>query len=298
MEETVLKKYLKAGEIAKKAKVLAMKMVEPGVKIIEIAERVENLIKEEGGKPAFPLNISINNVAAHYTPDINDTTVLKEGYLVKIDVGVHVDGYIADTAFTVCVGCETHKLIQAAKQTLEEFLKIVSPGKTVKELSEFVEKKVKEFGVNPVRNLAGHGLERYVQHAEPSIPNGGVNINTKLEKGKVIAMEIFTTDGIGFVKESYPSLIYRYVADKPVRLRESKVALRLARDEFEGMPFAKRWLANSIPLFKINLVLNELLSKGAIIDYPILKERSGGLVAQWEETIILEDEPIVTTKLE
>jgi len=297
MDREVLKKYVKAGEIAKECKKVAKGMVKDGVKIIDIAEKIESIIKKRKALPAFPLNISINEIAAHYTPDINDPYVLKNGDLVKIDIGVMVDGYIADTAFSVMVGEKRNPLIDATEKTLEKFLKEVRPGKTIAELSELVENSIKEFGFNPVRNLAGHGLERYVQHAEPSIPNGKVNIQTKLKEGQVIAMEIFATNGMGWVKESYPVLIYKYLQDKPVRMRESRIILELAKDEFRGMPFAKRWLTKVISPLRITLALNELVAKNAIVEYPILKEKSNGIVAQTEETVILMEKPIITTQL-
>jgi len=298
MEKEIREKYIKAGKIAKEAKSVARKFLKDGVAIVEIAEKVEEFIRSKGGEPAFPLNISINDVAAHYTPDVNDDTVLKQGDLVKVDIGVHVDGYIADTAFTVCIGEKSHPLIDVAKATLEEFLKMVKPGMTVKQLSHFVESTIEKSGFKPIRNLAGHGLERYVPHAEPSIPNGAVNIETKLEKGMVIAMEVFVTDGAGWVKESYPALIYRYLQEKPVRLKESRMLLQIVRDEFHKLPFTKRWLVGRISPLKMNLAFSELISKGALYEYPLLKERNGGLVAQWEETFILDDKPTISTLLD
>jgi len=296
MEKEILEKYVKAGEIAKECKKTARKMLKDGIKIIDIAEKVESLIRKMGATPAFPVNISVNEVAAHYTPDINDPYILRNGDLDKVDIVVMIDGYIADTAFSVMIGEKSNPLIDAAEKTLERFFKKVRPGKTVAELSELVENSIKEFGFNPVRNLAGHGLERYVQHAEPSIPNGKVNIQTELKEGQVIAMEVFVTNGVGWVKESYPILIYRYLQDKAVRMRESRIILEMSKNEFKGMPFAKRWIKNISPT-RLTLALNELVSKNAIIEYPILKEKSNGIVAQAEETVVLMKKPIITTKI-
>ena len=302
MEEKTLKKYVKAGEIAKKTKKFALSLVEEGIKLVELAEKIESFIKKEGGGIAFPVNLSLNHIAAHYTPTLDDETTLKDGDLLKVDVGVHVDGYIADTAFTVLVGKgdeKKRKLIEASKKTLETFISSVKPGSTVSELSKLVEEKVRSFGFVPVRNLAGHGLERYVTHASPSIPNGYVEDESKVEEGMAIAMEIFVTDGSGWVKESWPSLIFKYLQEKPVRLRESRKILEMSRDHFKGLPFAKRWLEKEIPRAKLSLALRELLATDAILEYPVLKERDSGLVAQWEETMIItSDGPLVTTLLE
>jgi methionyl aminopeptidase len=298
MEEKVLNKYLKAGEIAKKVKEFARREVKEGIKALALVEKIEKMIKEEGGSLAFPVNICLNEVAAHYTPDINDPLTFKHGDLVKIDIGVHIDGYIADTAFTVCVGKKSHPLIDAAEETLEKLVKEFRPGKSIAELSAFIEANVKKFGFNPIRNLAGHGLDQYIQHAEPSIPNGKFDVKGTLKEDQVLGMEIFVTNGVGWVKESSPTLIYMYASEKPVRMRESRVILALARDEYNKMPFARRWLYNKISPLRITLALNELVSAGALVEYAPLKEQSKGLVAQAEETVIItKDKPIITTKI-
>jgi len=287
MEKEILEKYKKAKQVSDEVKELARDLVKDGVKILEVAEKVEKRIKELGAKPAFPLNISINEIAAHYTPDIDDTTTLKEGDLVKIDIGTQVDGYIWDRAFTVCIGEKTHPLIEVSEKALEEALKLIKPGTKVCEISEVVEDTVLNYGFNPVRNLCGHGLSRFNQHDLPTIPNGKNTIQTEIKEGQVIAMEVFVTDGVGLVKESFPVLIYKFKQQKPVRLPEARKILNMAMNEFNYLPFAKRWLAGKIPKIKIDFALKELVEVGALIDYPILKEESNRPIAQTEETVIV-----------
>lgn len=287
MEKEILEKYNKAKEVSDKVKEFAKSLVKSEEKILNIAERVEEKIRELGAKPAFPLNVSINEIAAHYTPDIDDDTTLKEGDLVKIDVGTQVDGYIWDCAFTVCVGEKTHPLIEASEKALQEALKLIKPGIKVCEISEVVEETILSYGFNPVRNLCGHGLSRYNQHDLPTIPNGKNNIQTEIEEDQVIAMEVFVTDGVGLVKESFPVLIYKFKQQKPVRLPEARKILSMAANEFDYLPFAKRWLAGKIPRIKIDFALRELIEVDALIDYPILKEESNRPIAQTEETIIV-----------
>jgi len=287
MEKEILEKYKKAKQVSDEVKELARDLVKDGVKILEIAEKVEKKIKELGAKPAFPLNISINEIAAHYTPDIDDTTTLKEGDLVKIDIGTQVDGYIWDRAFTVCIGKKTHPLIEASEKALEEALKLIKPGTKVCEISEVVEDTILNYGFNPVRNLCGHGLSRFNQHDLPTIPNGKNTIQTEIKEGQVIAMEVFVTDGVGLVKESFPVLIYKFKQQKPVRLPEARKILNMAMNEFNYLPFAKRWLAEKISKIKIDFALKELVEVGALIDYPILKEESNRPIAQTEETVIV-----------
>jgi len=287
MEEEARKNYLKAREISDKVMEFARVTALKEKKILAVAENIEGEIRKLGAKPAFPVNISINDNAAHYTPDINDTIVVKEGDLAKIDIGVQCEGYIWDRAFTVCIGKKTHPLIEASEKALQEALKMIKPGAKICEISEVVEDTINKFGFNPIHNLCGHGLEQYVQHAEPSIPNGKNNLQTKIPEGKAVAMEVFATNGVGMVKESYPVMIYKFGAPKPVRMIEARKILEMAADDFEMLPFAKRWLAKIATPMKIEMALKQLMDVGALDGYPILREESGGLVAQTEETVLV-----------
>lgn len=285
MEEEVLNNYKKAQKISEDVMKFARDLVEEGAKVLDIANSTEEKIKSLGGKPAFPVNISLNENAAHYTPDINDTLVLKADDLVKIDVGVHVNGYIWDSAFTVCVGEKTHPLIEASEKALKEAIKLIKAGTKVCEISEVVENTIVELGFKPIRNLSGHGLEQFTQHTSPTIPNGKNTIQEEIKPDSVIAMETFATNGSGWVKESRPILIYRYKQDKPVRLWEARKILEMSKNEFERLPFAKRWL--NISPVKLDMALRQLMEVEAIEGYPILKEEGNGLVAQTEDTVIV-----------
>ena len=296
MEKEILEKYKKAGKINEEAKAFARKLLKPGVKVLDLAEKIENFIREKEVGIAFPVNISINDIAAHFTPDINDTLILKEGDLVKVDIGTHIDGYIGDSAFSVRLGEKSDIIIKAAEDALEQFIKTVKPGKTVDELSLLIEEVVTSHGVNPIRNLAGHAVEQYTQHGGLSIPNGHVPIKQELEEGQVIGMEVFTTTGEGMVKESSPTLIYMLKAPKPVRLRESRKILELVLNEYQTLPFARRWLKDIGSQVGLQLALRELVSKEILHEYPPLREKSNAPVAQAEETIIVKEKPIITTK--
>jgi len=296
MEKEILEKYLKAGKICQEAKGLARKELKPGLKVLDLAEKIEKLIKDRGAGIAFPVNLSINDIAAHYTPDINDTLTFQEGDLVKVDIGVHVDGYIGDTAFSVKLGEKSHPLIEASKDALEQFIKTIRPGKTVGEMSKLVDEVVTSHGFNPIRNLAGHSVEQYMQHGGLSIPNGHISSNEEIKEDQVLGMEVFTTDGEGLVKESSPTLIYMFVQPKPVRLNESRKILELIFDEYKTLPFARRWLKHVGSPVRLHLALKELVNRGALREYPPLREKSFGPVAQTEETIIVQDKPIITTR--
>jgi len=287
MDKEILKNYEKSREISDVVLTFARNFVKENMKIIDLAEKIEKKIKDAGGGVAFPVNISINENAAHYTPDIEDSIVLREGDLVKVDFGVHVDGYIWDRAFSVLIGEKKSELIDAAERAVENAIKIMKPEVKVFEISEVIENTVSESNLRPIYNLSGHGLEKFTQHAEPSIPNSKNNIQYELKEGQAIAIEVFTTNGIGLVKESGQTLIYMFIQDRPVRLWEGRKILERAKTEFNGMPFAKRWLTDIATGVKLDLALRQLVEINALRPYPVLKEESGSPVAQAEETVIV-----------
>ncbi|MBI2547007.1 MAG: type II methionyl aminopeptidase [Candidatus Aenigmarchaeota archaeon] len=286
MEKDELKSYEKAFLLTEDALGFAEKLVKEKAKVLDIANAVESRIMDIGGKPAWPVNISINEIAAHYTPSINDQLALKDGDMVKIDVGVQVNGYLCDRAFTVCIGKKTHPLIEASKKALEECLKLFVPGTKVCEISQVCEDTVNKLGFNVIRNLAGHRIDRYSQHESPSIPNGKNSMKDEIEAGKVYAMEVFVTDGSGLVVESSPAEIFQYNSDSPVRMWEARKLLELAKGDFEQLPFTRRWISGISPL-KIDMALKQLLQSEAIIEFPPLKEESNGMVAVTEKSVIV-----------
>jgi methionyl aminopeptidase len=294
MEREILEKYRKAGSICSGARKLVEKDLKPGVRLLDIAERIEAFIREQGGRPAFPVNISINETAAHYTPCFGDTKEIGEGDLVKIDIGAHVDGYIGDMAFTYCP--EGNELVKAAEKVLEKAIGIIRPGVTVGEIGSKIEETAHSLGKGVIVNLTGHSLDRYVFHGPPSILNVRNDSKYSFREGDVIALEPFIADSNGQIRDSSPTEIYRYLMDRPVRLPEARRILSIARDEFRQLPFAKRWLYREFSPVKISMGLRQLESAGAIEGYPVLKEASGRPIAQAEHTMIVMDKPLVTTR--
>ncbi len=287
---------LNAGEIAKKVKSEVMRLIKPGASLYEIAEFVENRIIELGGKPAFPCNLSINEVAAHYTPYRGDSSVLNEGDYLKIDLGVHVDGYIADTALTVRVGMEEDDLMEASKEALENAIATIRAGVQIREISRAIEETIRGKGFNPIVNLSGHKIERYKLHAGISIPNVYRAADTyTLKEGDVIAIEPFATTGAGQVIEVPPALIYMFVKNKPVRMPQARKLLNHIKAHYSTLPFAYRWLQKLMPDAQLKLALVQLDRAGAIYSYNILREIRGGLVTQFEHTVVVEKEGAIIT---
>ena len=302
MNDEVLEKYIKAGKIAAEVRETSAKLAKVGMPLLELAEKVEFMVFERGAEPAFPVNLSLNEFAAHYTPQHNDETKIKEGDVLKIDVGAHIDGYIADTAITVDFG-KNNDLLKAAKAALDAAVDLVKPNVLVNDISKSIEEVIKSFGFKPVENLTGHGLDQYVEHKEPNIPNVALRNDYRLSDGQVIAIEPFATSGVGHVKDTPEVMIFSFSADKPVRsLDAKKIVSYISR--YNGLPFAERWLLTEeakqegVPdsLFKIRLALRELIQRGVLYSYPVLREAKSGLVSQAEHTIVVRDEPIVITK--
>ncbi|MBI2578399.1 MAG: type II methionyl aminopeptidase [Candidatus Aenigmarchaeota archaeon] len=293
MDKEAEEKYLLAGKIAAEVREESRSWLKVGKPLLELAEQIEGAIRSKGAEPAFPVNLSLNEISAHYTPPKNDETKIADKDMVKIDIGVHVDGYIADTAYTVSFNEEKQHIVEAVKEALDEAVKMCKPGAMVADISARIEDTIKKHNCNPVRNLTGHGLDRYTEHAEPEIPNVKNNSSYVLKEDQVLAIEPFATDGEGAVKDTETVFIFMIHERKPVRSVDARKIMNFA-SVFSGLPFAERWIP--LPLFNTRMALRELSQRGAVYEYPVLKEKSGGKVAQYEHTVIVRDEPLITTK--
>ncbi len=291
--ELVLDKYRSAGRILAEVREEAVERIKEGVLLLEVAEFVENSIREKGAEPAFPCNISRNEEAAHATPSIDDNAVFGKD-IVKLDIGTHIDGYIGDSAVTVDLTGNNAELVKAPEAALNAAIKIIRDGVSTVEIGEVIENTIRERGYKPVVNLTGHGLLRYNSHAPPTIPNVKYEHGVILRENDVVAIEPFATDaqGAGKVAESGNAEIYSLIKAKPVRLREAKKLL-VEIKKYQGLPFAKRWL----PRERLDMALRTLKNVGALRDYPVLREEEKGLVSQAEHTVIVKEEGCeVTTK--
>ena len=286
----MLEDLKKASGITKDVKREAEKLLKPGESIYNIVEMIEQKIIDLGGFPSFPVNISINNIAAHYTPTINDNTILKEGDVVKFDFGAQVNGYCIDTAFTVEINDNKYKdLIEASRNALENVKKIIKKNIEISEIGKLIENTIKSYNYNPIYNLSGHKIEQYILHARITIPNYDNKSKIKLSEG-IYAVEPFATNGLGLAKEDKPSGIYSIISDKPIRDPNIKKFFQEIYNKYKTLPFAYRWLYKDYNN-KINLKLfMEYLKKnGNIYEYPILVEQSKGIVTQFETTFYIYD---------
>lgn len=277
-------KHREAGEILAQVRAEAAEKVDVGVTHLEVAEFAEDRIRELGGKPAFPVNISIDEEAAHATPGIDDETTFDEE-MVNLDIGVHVDGWLADTAITVDLSGHDD-LAEASAEALDAALEVAGPGVETGEIGAEIESVIEGYGYNPVVNLSGHGLAHYEQHTEPNIPNLGVERGVELQVGDVVAIEPFATDGTGKVGEGAEEEIFALERESSVRDRSARKALSQITDEFRTLPFATRWLDVSRP----QMALRRLKMNDIVHGYPVLKEEDGCLVSQKEHSIIVTED--------
>jgi methionyl aminopeptidase len=283
-------KHREAGAILAQVREETADRVEVGTGYLELSEWVEGRIRELGGEPGFPLNISVDNEAAHGAAGVDDNREIGEE-MVKLDIGVHVDGWLADTAVTVDFTGHDD-LLEAPEAALEAGLELVEPGVETGDIGAAIEEVIDDYGYNPVVNLTGHGLGRWEQHTPPNIPNRSVSQSAELDVGDVVAIEPFATDGSGKVGEGNDAAIYGLDREQSVRNRDARAALDQITEEFRTLPFATRWLDVDRP----EMALRRLERQDIVHSYPVLKEDDGTLVSQKEHTIIVtEDGCEVTT---
>lgn len=276
--------YRRAGEIAREARGRAGRIVREGMRVIELCERVESLIAEMGGEPAFPCNVCINHVAAHYTSPPGDELTIPPRSVVKVDIGVHTDGYIVDTAVTVALDPIYRDMVRVAEGALERGVEAVKANAPISAVSKAIQDYIETRGYKPIWNLTGHKIGRYSLHTEKTIPNVVGRHGGRLREGEVYALEPFITEvtNKGEVIGTGETYIFRFSKAYSAGSRRAKELLSWIRRRYRGLPFALRWIPRGYrPCFA------ELVSSKAVGAYPVLVEMSDGIVAQAEHTIVV-----------
>ncbi len=295
MKSEVFESYTRAGKVAKESRELGISLAIEGAVVLDLVEEAESLIRKRGAKPAFPINVAIDSVAAHYTPRSDDRLRLEKGNVVKIDVGVHVDGYIGDTAATVEIGTRNwSKLIEASEIALGIAIELVKPNAPIRMIGGAIERSIEHSGFTPVANLTGHNLEKYSLHSGKSVPNILDNTTTKALLGEALAIEPFATNGAGRVSGRRNGNIYQFVKRGEAKKPRANELMKYIEKEFGTLPFAERWCVDFDK--KARASIQRLLRKGLITSYPILSDVGKGMVSQAEHTVIVtEDGCKVTT---
>jgi len=284
----------KAGKIAQEVVKYAKSIIKPKMLLLDIANKIEDKIIELKAKPAFPVNLSINEIAAHYTPSWNDTETAHG--LLKVDIGVQINGWTADTAFSLDLEDkeENKKLIRASELALEKAIKIINNGTTLSQIGSEIESSIKSLNVQPIQNLSGHSIEKNDLHAGLTIPNYENSSNIKIVPG-LYAIEPFSTSGLGKVRDGKPSGIYKLERTGSVRDNFAREVLSFIVEEYQTLPFCSRWIYKKFSSRGL-LALRQIEQSGILHHYPQLIEVSGKNVAQSEHTILItEKEKTVTT---
>lgn len=281
--------YLRAGKISSEVREGARKKYHVGSTLLEICESVESQIRGMGAEPAFPVNTSLNDIAAHYTAEPNDSTTVKEGDVLKIDIGVQIDGYIADTAVTVCYDPKYESLVKAAEAALAEAVRAARANTKAGDIGRVIEATITKFGFRPIQNLSGHSLQQYTVHAGKSIPNIWTRGSSfALLPNEAYAIEPFVTtkDGQGVVYEGKMRNIFGITSRKPVKDEEADKLLDLIWSRYRTLPFAMRWLTDRYDEKDVRRLMETLIQKKNVHSYPILVEGHGKVVVQAEHTLI------------
>ena len=283
--------YLKAGKIAGEVREMVRGKDWVGKTVYEICEEVEGEIVKRGAKCAFPVNTSINEVAAHYTAEPDDATTVKDTDLVKIDLGAQINGHIADTAVTVCYDAQYDALVRAAEDALADAMSMARTGAKASDMGRTIEGTIKRLGFKPIANLSGHSLDRYTIHAGRTIPNIWSIGGFSLSEGAAYACEPFVTmpDGGGFVRNGSTKNIFALTARKKTRDAKADGMLEYIWKEFNMLPFALRWLTKRWEKKEAEELLWYLIRKKAVQAYPVLVEVNERRVAQAEHTFIPEE---------
>lgn len=284
---SVAEEYFKAGRIASEIREKVKGSIRVGSRLIDIAEGVEQAIVSRGAQPAFPCNICLNSVAAHYTPQLNDELKVKEGDVVKVDFGVHVDGYVVDTAFTLSFNVEYDAMVRAAEVMLQEALKVIKAGVKAGEVGRAVQAAAQRLGFKPIANLSGHAVARYLVHAGLSVPNTYTAGTPNLKPGQVYAIEPFATTlkGAGLVVNSPSTNIFSLVARKPLGEPSLDEFVDEVWSRFRTLPFTYRHIRDLGDPPWLERVVKILIQKRVLRGYPVLVEARNEFVAQAEHTV-------------
>ena len=286
MDTEELNKWKKAGKLASEALLFGKDLIQINQSMLKVTENIEEYVIKNGGELAFPTNLAINNVGAHWTPSSKNDEKFSKGDLVKLDVGVHIDGYIGDNALTIEIGTNKYKkMIDTSREALNAAIEVAGPGINVGMIGYAVQTTIENNGYKPIANLTGHGIKRYNLHSGISVPSINENEGATLKIGDIIAIEPFVTDGAGRVGGKRNSNIYHIRQIRKIRDEKAAEMIDEIQKRYNGLPFAERWLHNIQK--DATESLTKLIQAGIVSYYPVLDELGQGMVAQSEHTVLI-----------
>jgi methionyl aminopeptidase len=286
--------YVRAGKIARSLRDWIKANFRAGSSYREVADRIEEETVRRGGQPAFPCGIGVNAVTAHYAPQLDETKTILEGDLVKIDYGVHIDGYVADTAVTITENPQHQALLQTAERALQSAIDVVKKDRRIGEIGRAIEATARREGFKTINNLSGHTLQQYTVHAGKSIPNLYVPNQPVLKMEEVFAIEPFVTLGeaAGYVEEVPQTTIFSLMVRKRTGVQELDELVDRIWNSRKSLPFTPRWYASEYKEGRLPRLLEELERRRLLRSYPTLVEASRKPVAQFEHTMKFDDDGV------
>ncbi len=282
------KAFLEAGRVGKLALERAVSEIHAGALLLDVATATESYIIELGAKPSFPINLSIDNEAAHYSPTHNDKSSFHTGDVVKVDIGASIDGYLSDNATTVEVGEKgLHSdIIDCTREALNKAIATLRPEVPIREIGKVIGETIASFGFRPVKNLGGHGVGRYDLHSSPFIPNYDDGNGKTIHGGSVIAIEPFASTGIGMIHNGPGGNIYILSGTK-------KSEDELIYKNFNTIPFSERWLHSITPDYQS--YLKSMIKSRQVSEFAVLKEHRGTFISQAEHTVMITNDRVSVT---
>ncbi|SGZ54777.1 CIC11C00000000421 [Sungouiella intermedia] len=297
--------FRKGAEIHRRVRAKAQQLIKPGMAMLDIADLIENSVRSYTGNDhtlkqgiGFPTGLSVNHVAAHYTPNSSDKLVLKQEDVMKVDIGVHVNGHIVDSAFTLTFDDKYDNLLTAVREATYTGIneagidvRLNDIGAAVQEVMESYELELngKTYPIKCIRNLNGHNIGDYVIHSGKTVPIVANGDMTKMEEGETFAIETFGTTGKGYVISQGECSHYAlnqnidHIKLPGDRARE---LVQSIKSNFGTLPWCRRYLERAGE-DKYLLALNQLVRAGVVEDYPPLVDATGSYTAQFEHTILL-----------
>ena len=295
MNTRIPEQYVKSGKIAREVRQWILGNVRAGSGLLDVAEKIEAEIVRRGGQPAFPTGMGVNEVTAHYVPQEDEVGVIQESDVVKIDYGVHIDGYIADTSITITDNPQYQSLLEATEKALQAAIDVVKRDKRIGEIGKAISSVAEREGYRPINNLSGHTVEQYQVHAGKSIPNLYAPNLPMLKNADVFAIEPFLTlpDAAGYVIEGPQVNIFSLIVRRKTGNKELDEVMDLIWNERKTLPFSPRWYSGRFKEGRLLFLLRELEKRRLVTSYATLVEASGKPVAQFEHTMAIDDGGLV-----
>jgi methionyl aminopeptidase len=280
--------FIQAGALAKQVRAYGKSLIQKGASYLDVITKINHKIIELGSRPAFPPQMALNHVAAHFLPLPGEDIIFSDE-VVKLDIGVCYNGAIGDCAVTVDLSGKYQALIDAVEAALLKAEQSIRINQPVREIGQIIEETISSYGFKPIKNLSGHGLGEYKIHTPPLIPNYDDQSRAIIKPGMTFAIEPFATDGGGYIYEGGTPTIFGLASARPIRSERGRSLLAKIRT-FSGLPFAIHDLISSEwPLSEVNEGLDELIKAGVVVGYAPLIEEKNGMVAQAENSVLVDE---------